>query len=331
MLEPSAFMPHLALLSDDLVQLTGNHMYLQCLQIGRTSLESVGSQTDVASIDLSYQTDGLAITTESSFARVAENVNEHIGTLEKNIIHIERLHSEAIYATSPFRYTQVLRTREQYADDTDAIVTKARAGLQAMERAANDPSIHKGDRAMRGNRHVALARKLRDQIESYRKMEREQATRNRDRLARLYKVACPSVSDVEIYGAIEDPAAGRALALKITEVCRPAEARRVLKDVADRQGDIVTIERMVGELTKLHIDISEIVNRQQRKLDTIVVSVERVETSRTLGRLSEKGAQRTGQIGRRRRTWWIILVAIALVIAIALSTTLGVLKSQGRL
>ncbi|KAJ2779973.1 hypothetical protein GGI18_003869, partial [Coemansia linderi] len=192
-------------------------MHLQCLQIGRTSLESVGSQTDVASIDLSYQTDGLAITTESSFARVAENVNEHIGTLEKNIIHIERLHSEAIYATSPFRYTQVLRTREQYADDTDAIVTKARAGLQAMERAANDPSIHKGDRAMRGNRHVALARKLRDQIESYRKMEREQATRNRDRLARLYKVACPSVSDVEIYGAIEDPAAGRALALKITE------------------------------------------------------------------------------------------------------------------
>ncbi|KAJ2812946.1 hypothetical protein H4S07_001032, partial [Coemansia furcata] len=178
--------------------------------------------------------------------------------------------TEAIYATSPFRYTQVLRTREQHADDTDAVITKAMTGLQAMERAANDSNIHKGDRAMRGSRYVALARKLRDQIEIYRKMEREQAIRNRDRLARLYKVACPSASDVEIYGAIEDAVAGQALAQKITGVCRPAEARRVLKDVADRQGDIVTIERRVGELSKLHVNVSEIVNRQQRKLDIIV-------------------------------------------------------------
>ncbi|KAJ2489272.1 hypothetical protein IWW47_005278, partial [Coemansia sp. RSA 2052] len=62
-------------------------------------------------------------------------------------------------------------------------------------------------------------------------------------------------------------------------------ARKILKDVADRQGDIVTIERTVSELTKLHVDISEMVNRQQRKHDTMVVSIERVETSRTLGRL----------------------------------------------
>ncbi|KAJ2879789.1 hypothetical protein IWW38_006056, partial [Coemansia aciculifera] len=113
---------------------------------------------------------------------------------------------------------------------------------------------------MRGGRHVALARRLRDTIDVYCKMEREQAIRNRDRLARLYKVACPSASEVEIYGAIENVADGQALAQKITQVCRPAEARKVLKDVADRQGDIVTIERTVGELTKLHIDISEMVN-----------------------------------------------------------------------
>ncbi|KAJ2747087.1 hypothetical protein GGI20_000792 [Coemansia sp. BCRC 34301] len=301
------------------------------LQISRISLESVGSNTDVASIDLSHQTDNLAISTDSSFARVADSVSENIDTLEKNIVQIERLHSEAIYATSPFRYTQVLRTREQYADDTDAVITKARAGLIAMERAANDTSIHKGDRAMRGGRHVALARRLRDQIEVYRKMEREQAIRNRDRLARLYKVACPGASEVEIYGAIEDAAAGKVLAQKITQVCRPAEARKVLKDVTDRQGDIVTIERTVSELTKLHVDISEMVNRQQRKHDTIVVAIERVETSSTLGRFSEKGALQTARIGHRRRTWWVILVAIVLVIAIALATTLGVLKSQGRL
>ncbi|KAJ1652307.1 hypothetical protein GGF38_005387, partial [Coemansia sp. RSA 25] len=299
--------------------------------IGRISLESVGSNTDVASIDLSLQTDGLTISTDSSFTRVAENVSEHIGTLEKNIVQIERLHSEAIYATSPFRYTQVLRAREQYADDTDAVITKARAGLMAMERAINNANIPKEDRAMRGGRHVALARRLRDQIEVYRKMEREQVIRNRDRLARLYKIACPSASEVEIYGAIENTAAEQALAQKITQVCRPAEARKILKDVADRQGDIVTIERTVSELTKLHVDISEMVNRQQRKHDTMVVSIERVETSRTLGRLSEKDAVQTAQMGHRRRTWRIILVAIVLVTTIALATTLGVLKSQGRL
>ncbi|KAJ2005429.1 hypothetical protein GGI04_002248 [Coemansia thaxteri] len=298
---------------------------------GRPSLESIGSRTDVASIDLSYQADGLAITTESSFIRVADNVNEHMGVLEKNIQQIERLHSKVIYETSPSTYTQVLRTREQCADDTGAVITKVRAGLQAMEQAANDINIHKGDRAVRGGRLVALARKFRDLIESYRKMEREQATRNRDRLARLYKISCPSASDAEIYQAIEDDKAAQALAQKISQSCRPAEARKVLKDVADRQGDIVTIERTVSELTGLQIDASEMVNRQQAKLDTIVVSIERVETGRSLGRLSEKNKRSASLAQHRRRTWWLILVAAALVIAVVLATTLGVLKSKGRL
>ncbi|KAJ2727046.1 hypothetical protein GGI07_000164 [Coemansia sp. Benny D115] len=300
---------------------------------GRPSLESVGSVTDItASIDLTYEIDGLTISTEANFARVADDIYNQIDILQKNIAQIERLHSEAIYATSPFKHTQVLRSREQYAADTDAITKKICTSLQVMGHAANDQSILKSDRAMRGNRYVALARKLLDQVDYYRKMEREQASRNRDRLVRLYKQACPDLPDNEIYAAIEDDEAREQMDRMVQRNCKPGEARKLLKDVNDRVGDIANIQHTIKELTKLHSDISGMINRQQAKLDTITVSVERVQTRSGTFTYTEKSYRiSVAASSHRRRRWIIAIVLVLLIIGTTLGITFGVLKGHGKI
>ncbi|KAI8323938.1 t-SNARE [Martensiomyces pterosporus] len=303
---------------------------LQLKQNKRDSLESLSGLTDITNVNLSYQIDGLTISTEANFARVAGDVNEHISILERNIGQIERLHGEAIYSTSPFKHTQALRTREKYSEDTDIVIVKIRASLQVMEHAANDPNLHKGDRLMRGGRHIALARRFRDQIEQYRKMERDQATRNRDRLSRLYKIACPDATEEEIYMAIDDEMAAEIFAQKVMQSSRAGEARSVLKDVTDRQGDIANIEHTVSELTKVHSEVSEMVNRQQAKLDNITVAIERVEASVRGGNV-EKALRLSSRPGSRKRTWLVIALLIFVIVAAAVTITLAVLKSKGRI
>ncbi|KAJ2397616.1 hypothetical protein GGI05_000557 [Coemansia sp. RSA 2603] len=297
---------------------------------GRPSFETLGSNTDVTSlVNLAYEVDGLTISTEANFARVADDINEKIDVLTKNVQQIERLHSDAIYSTSPFKHTQMLRSRKQYANDTESVIATIRANLQVLAHAASDPHIFKSDRAIRSNRLVALARKYHDQIDTYRRMEREQASRNRDRLVQLYRLACPEASDDDIFAAIDNIRAREAMERKVMESCTPGEARKVIKDVNDRIGDIANIEHTVSELTKYHIEITDMINSEQAKLDTITVSVERIQT-RVSTRLTDKNysiSSRTTTSKRKR--WTIIIAVLLLVIGSTLGITLGVLRAKG--
>ncbi|KAJ1957783.1 hypothetical protein GGI12_004925, partial [Dipsacomyces acuminosporus] len=167
-------------------------------------------------------------------------------------------------------------------------------------------------------------------IENYRKMERDQATRNRDRLSRLYKIACPDATEDEIFMAIDDEMAAEIFAQKVMQSSRSGEARSVLKDVTDRQGDIANIEHTISELTKVHNEASEMVNRQQARLDTITVAIERVETN-VRGRNSEKSFALPSRRMHRKRTWIIIALIILILTIAAVTVTLVVLKSKGML
>ncbi|KAJ1722739.1 hypothetical protein LPJ53_002876 [Coemansia erecta] len=104
-------------------------------------------------------------------------------------------------------------------------------------------------------------------------MEREQANRNRDRLVRLYRLACPDTNDDDIFAAVENIKAREAMERKVMESCKPGEARKIIKDVNDRIGDIANIEHTVSELTRHHIEITDMISREQTKLDTITFSM----------------------------------------------------------
>ncbi|KAJ2705204.1 hypothetical protein FB645_002602 [Coemansia sp. IMI 203386] len=298
---------------------------------GFQSFEALSLYTDATtSVSLAYEVDGLTISTEANFARVADDINEQINVVRKNVQQIEKLHTEAIYATSPFKHSQVLRSREQYAKDNGVVIASIKTSIQVLGHAATDPHIAKSDRAMRANRHIALCRRFLEQINAYRKMEREQADKNRDRLVRLLNIACPDVTDSEILDAIENDTVLELMETKLPDTCGPGETRKITKDVNDRIGDITNINHNINELAQLSIELNDIVNRQQAKLDTITVSVERVQTRINSG-LTEKDYSLVSRSSFRRRRKWAILILMVLIIGIVLGTTLGVLKSQGKI
>ncbi|ORX72032.1 t-SNARE [Linderina pennispora] len=266
---------------------------------------------------MTYQIEGYTISNEMDFVHATNAISEQIDLLSQNIGHLERLHGEAIHTTSTFKHTQVLRSREQYAADTDVIISRIKSSLLTMEHAVSDPSISKIDSNLRGGRQIKLTRNFREQLERYKKMEREQATRNRDHLVHMYKIACPDATDEEINLAIEDDSAGQIFAQRVMSSSRVGEGRRVLQDVTDRQNDILRIEQTIQELSRLFNEVSEMVNRQQERLDMITVAVENIEVSVEKAVYYRKKS--------RKRTWWIIGIIIGHPV------TLSVLKSQGKL
>ncbi|KAJ2887469.1 hypothetical protein FB639_001290 [Coemansia asiatica] len=204
------------------------------------------------------------------------------------------------------------------------------ASIQVMGNAANDTHITKSDQAMRANRHIAICRKFLDQINKYRKMEREQVDKNRDRLIRLLNIACPNVADEELLKAIDNSTVCELVETRVADRCGPGETCRVIKDVNDRLGDISNINFTINELAKLSIELNDMVNKQQASLDTITVCVERVQTRINSG-LTEKDYAILSQSAFRRRRKWVILLSILLIIGAVLGTALGTLKSQGKI
>ncbi|KAJ1806412.1 hypothetical protein LPJ56_006392, partial [Coemansia sp. RSA 2599] len=124
---------------------------------------------------------------------------------------------------------------------------------------------------MRTNRHIALCRKFLEQINAYRRMEHKQVDKNRDRLVRLLNIACPDLADEEIMEVIDIGIASELVEEWLANGYGPGETHKITKDVNDRLEDISNIKYTINELSKLNIELSDMINRQQARLDTITV------------------------------------------------------------
>ncbi|KAJ2162036.1 Plasma membrane t-SNARE, secretory vesicle fusion [Coemansia sp. RSA 552] len=279
------------------------------------------SLTVVDPVDLGRDFDQSIASAGASFTRAIDSIKHRITSVEKGVLHIEHLHDEAIYARSRFQHIRLLKIREVYAKETQEEIVNIMTGLQTMEEAASSPNVSKNDQLIRGGRCVALGRYTRNQVDAYLRMERRQASRNRDRLTSLYKTVCPRASESSIRKAIDDGTVGEALASQIEHSRSRSEAAKVLEDVVDRQGDIANIEETVRELTRLRNEISEMINAQLAWLDVVAMHVEQVQARRPS----------TADSAHQKRLPWVLGVLILLIVAVTLGTTLGVLKAQGKL
>ncbi|KAJ1961657.1 hypothetical protein GGI12_003126 [Dipsacomyces acuminosporus] len=254
---------------------------------------------------------------DGQFFHLLDTTKEQMAQVDQRIGQISHLHEQALGATSESRHSTIARDRDQLVSDTNALIAEIKQNLEVLERTFDDPSVSKSQRVARASQQQSLAQKFSDQLQRYRQMEYQYSQRNRERLERQYKIAKPDATDEEIKEAVENDQAGKVFAQSVLRSSRVGEARRVLRDVEERQADIRKIEKTISELAQMFIEVSDMVNRQQEMIDSIEAAVEdthgHVETAH-----KEVKKAIVFRIKSRKRIWIIIILLLILIAIIVI-------------
>ncbi|KAJ2901464.1 hypothetical protein GGI21_004686 [Coemansia aciculifera] len=241
--------------------------------------------------------------------------------VDQHINEIRGMHERALVATNEPRHKEAAAERDRKVAVTNNAIADIRDNLKEMadvcKRSKHDPSVTAGQMTARGGRHKALAKKFADQLQRYRQMEYEYSQRNRERLERQYRIARPNASEEEVRDAIASNQVGQVFAKSVENSNRLGDARRVLRDVEERQADIKKIEKTINELAQLFVEVSDMVNQQQEMIDSIDTAVEAAYTNVAAANTEVKSAI-VYRKKSRKKMWCIVIFLIIIIIVVGL-------------
>ncbi|KAJ2804047.1 hypothetical protein H4S07_004318, partial [Coemansia furcata] len=259
------------------------------------------------------------------FFNMLDGVVSQMSQIDEHIGRIANLHEQALTVTSESKYRQISSDRDQLVADTNGIIAGVKQNLEILARTADDPTSSKDQRVLHATRQQTQAKKFSEQLQRYRQMEYQYSQRNRERLERQYRIARPDASDEEVANAIDSDQAGQVFAQSVMHSNRIGDARRVLRDVEERQADIKKIDKTIGELAQMFVEVSEMVNRQQEVIDSIDTAVEETHMDMENGR-KEVNTAIVLRIKARKKLWIILFVSIIIIVVIIIIVYFTVIK-----
>ncbi|KAJ1933766.1 hypothetical protein FBU59_005922, partial [Linderina macrospora] len=290
-------------------------------------VSQTGAHTESYQLQPVSQPANVSGISDSDFFGMIDNITGQMTEVDQRISDIAQLHEQALNATSEQRHKQVSMDRDRLVADTNAVITDIKRSLQTVDRLLqqSDPSVSKSQKVARASRQQGLAKKFSEQIQGYRQMEHQYSQRNKERLERQYRIARPDATDEEIASAIENDQVGQVFAQTVMQSSRVGEARRVMRDVEERQADIQKIEKTINELAQMFLEVAEMAERQQEMLDTIDNAVEETHGNVDMAK-NEVDTAIVRRIKSRRRLRIILALVILLIAIIVVIVVLKVKK-----
>ncbi|KAJ2804877.1 hypothetical protein H4R20_002328 [Coemansia guatemalensis] len=262
---------------------------------------------------------------DGKFFSLLDSAKAQMEIIDENIKQIAYWHEQALEATSEHKYHQIIFDRDNLVSETNGLISEVKQSLDTLAQTVDDPSIPKSQRIAQATRQQSLAKKFSEQLQRYHQMEYQYSKRNRERLARQYRIARPDATEEEVTKAIDNDQAGQVFAQSVMSSNRQHEARRVLRDVEERQADIKKIEQTISKLAEMFVEVSEMVNRQQEAIDTIESAVEETHGHVESAQKEVKQAI-VYRIKARKKIWIAILILIILIVIIVVIVYFTVIK-----
>ncbi|KAJ2090606.1 hypothetical protein GGI03_007121 [Coemansia sp. RSA 2337] len=135
-------------------------------------------------------------------------------------------------------------------------------------------ALSPSDRAKRRGRHAVLVRRLMGVLDKYRALERESQKRYRTRMEKHIRLVRPDATDEEVAEAATNEASRSVFAMDVMSSYRSKVAKRMLRDVENRDRDIRNIGNTIELLNRMFVDMQESVAQQQDVLDNIEQAVD---------------------------------------------------------
>ncbi|KAJ1852536.1 hypothetical protein LPJ76_005401 [Coemansia sp. RSA 638] len=259
------------------------------------------------------------------FFKLLDSAKAQMEVIEESIKQIAYWHEQALEATSEHKYHQIIFDRDNLVSETNAHISEVKQNLENLAQSVDDPAISKSQRIAQATRQQSLAKKFSELLQRYHQMEYQYSKRNRDRLARQYRIARPDATDDEVAAAIDNDQAGQVFAQSVMSSSRQNDARRVLRDVEERQADIKKIDQTISQLAEMFVEISDMVNRQQETIDSIESAVEDTHGNVESAHKEVKQAI-VYRIKARKKIWIALLLLIIIIIIIVVIIYFTVIK-----
>ncbi|KAJ2476360.1 hypothetical protein IWW56_004964 [Coemansia sp. RSA 2131] len=262
---------------------------------------------------------------DGQFFKLLDSAKAQMEVIEESIKQIAYWHEQALEATSEHKYHQIIFDRDNLVSETNAHISEVKQNLENLAQSVDDPAISKSQRIAQATRQQSLAKKFSELLQRYHQMEYQYSKRNRDRLARQYRIARPDATDDEVAAAIDNDQAGQVFAQSVMSSSRQNDARRVLRDVEERQADIKKIDQTISQLAEMFVEISDMVNRQQETIDSIESAVEDTHGNVESAHKEVKQAI-VYRIKARKKIWIALLLLIIIIIIIVVIIYFTVIK-----
>ncbi|CAG8499344.1 1121_t:CDS:1 [Paraglomus brasilianum] len=237
-------------------------------------------------------------------------IDQRIAEIQTNITRINELQTNILTGTSSQQEATNARERESIMTHTKSILFEIKDKIKAIEREnARLPRDHP-ELNLRRQRHAHLREKFTNVLEEYRGIEEGYRQKQKERMARQYRVANPDATQTEIDSYLNNTSNQPIFA---TSLVRTSDARTALAEVQKRHDDIKQIEQTIGELADLFNEMQLLVEAQ----DDVLVNIEE-NVDETLMKTEQANEHLTtatmSALAARKKKW--ICLGISLLVAI---------------
>ncbi|KAI9471146.1 t-SNARE [Coemansia mojavensis] len=221
----------------------------------------------------SVRSAGSGSETEKYFT-ILNGIEEDIDAANDDVDDLGVIHETLLSTADGTRSEAIARQRDQKTAQINNHIVRLRGELNAVEQMNRNTVQNPSEEATRRSRHAVLARKLMDVLDKYRRLERESQKQYRQRMEKHIRIVMPDATDDEVREAVGNEAARSVFAMDVMSSYRSKVARRMLRDVENRDKDIHEIESTIKLLNNMFVDMQGVVAEQQDILDNIEHAVE---------------------------------------------------------
>ncbi|KAJ2606653.1 hypothetical protein H4R99_000287 [Coemansia sp. RSA 1722] len=289
--------------------------------IARRRENSLGS-SDSPNSNASLE-EGYANVDMEKYLTTLNGIERDINNASSNIDELGVLHGRLLSTADGDKSEAIAHQRDIKTADINDQIKKLRNELGAVEQMNQNTQLTPGEEATRRSKHAVLAQKLMSVLDKYRTLERESQKRYRTRMEKHIRLVRPDATDEEVAEAANNEASRSVFAMDVMSSYRSKVAKRMLRDVENRDRDIRDISRTIETLNRMFVEMEEIVSEQQDVLDNIEQAVD-TTFENTVQAQHEIKRSTWLRMRIRKKKWWLLFLLFLLLVAIALAVALPV-------
>jgi len=263
--------------------------------------------------------------------------------IKKNIATIKTQYTSLLSVTESESGKEIRDQLEQLRGDTNTLATNMRNELKKMRtdneaflrNHDSDPSLCK----IRTNMHGSLVRTFYDIMQEYQQILSKYDSKMREKAYRQVKLVAPDADEAQINEVLDQggDVTEQIFAKHIMEDRKHQNAQQALDYLQERHNDILDLEKAMGELHQLFLDMAILVEAQGDLVDQIQFSVSQTKAYHEKAERTLAVVEKQKKKIRKKKliiciivtvTILIIVLVIAVIIAIVVGVLVGASKSS---
>ncbi|CAG8646583.1 5155_t:CDS:2, partial [Funneliformis mosseae] len=235
------------------------------------------------------------------FKEASINVNailEMIRNIKENTSGIEDLHKRTLVTVTNDESSRMSRQLDLLISETSRVAGQISNKLAVMEQNNKTVTNVQDQTQIRLAQHATLVKTFIDTMTAYRQMQFDNEKKYKERIERQYRIVKPDATQQEIDQLLSEKT-GQSFASQALLTTSVERSRSVLKEIQDRQRDILKIEKSINELNNIFSEVQALVIEQQD--DPIQSVAEAAEITIDITEQGEQGVPTVGRLERIRR------------------------------